>query len=100
MLSYPGEILVLFIQLQGEFEGTLNEAVLLSTDGDTIETFNIIDIGDGGYANTFVTPNQPFQLQIVGNTSSGNLISRISTTGVETTTEEIGMNLFYTTVTF
>ena len=97
-----GETLVLFIQLQGDFEGTLNEAILLSTDGDTIETLIITDIGNGGYTNTFVTPSQPFLLQIIGVSSSGNLISRISTTGVETTAEDIGIKQifipFYITV--
>ena len=101
----PGETLILSIQLQGDFEGTeFTEAILLSTDGDTIESLNITDIGGGGYIGSFVTPSQPFQIQIIGSTnSSGNPISRISTTGVEPTDEEIGMKqsvLYITTVVF
>ena len=88
-----GEMLVLFIQLQGNFEGTrFTEAILLTIDGDTIQRLNLTDIGDGEYTTPFVTPSQPFQIQIIGSSdNSGNPISRISTTGVEPTDEEIGM---------
>ena len=87
-----GETLVLSIQLRGEFEGArLSEVILLNTDGDTIEVLNITDIDGGAYADTFVTPSQPFQLQIIGNTSSGNPISRVSTTGVEPAAEGTGI---------
>ena len=88
-----GETLILLIQLQGDFEGTeFTEAVLLTIDGDTLESLNLTDIGDGEYTSSFVTPSQPFQIQIIGSSDgSGNPISRISATGVEPTDEEIGM---------
>ena len=91
-ILHTGEMLILFIQFRGEFAGRdFDEVVLLTTDGDTIESLNISDIGDGVYSSSFVTPSQPFQLQIIGRTnSSGNPISRISTNGVQVATEEIG----------
>ena len=88
-----GETLILFIQLQGDFDGTeFTEAILLAIDGDTIESLNMTNIGNGEYATPFVTPSQPFLIQISGSTiSNGNPITRISASGVETTEEAIGI---------
>ena len=87
MVEFSIEILRL-----GEIEAEFTEVNLLSLAGDTIKTVNLTDIGDGEYSGSFVTPNQPFQLQIIGTTnSSGNPISRVSTTGIGVTNEELGM---------
>ena len=89
-----GETLILLIQLRGEFEGTeFEEATLLTNEGDVIETHNLTSLSDGVYASTFVPPATSFQLQITGVDSSGNTVSRISTTGVQTSDVnlELGM---------
>ncbi len=84
-------MLVLFVQLEQGFEEVeLSEVLLLTADGDPIQSLNTTDIDNGGYTSFFVTPSQAFQIQIIGTSTNGYPISRISAIGIDPDTEQIG----------